>query len=375
MDSELEKFNIIRLSRSLSNYTIRTLLKAYGSFTDIINVSHKININLVEESKIKKEIEECDKLDVKMITCEDEEYPKLLKNTDSYPFVLSCRGNIDLLKNTKTLAVVGSRNCSINTFNFSKKISKEISNYGYIVVSGLAKGIDSSAHIGSLENGTIAVLGSGIDVIYPKENEYLYYEILNNNGLIITEFPLHMAPKPENFIMRNRIIAGLSRGVLVVEAGKTSGTMHTVKQALKFNREIMVFPGSPYDERCAGSNKLLQDGATMVVDSKDIISCLESFIPDECFIHNNNSLKDAKFVEYETKENNGDEEGNDNKDENEMDLESVILSKLSYTLINIDSLIDNLDFDLNSINSTLIKLKLENKIMMDGGKIALKFNG
>ena len=124
MDSELEKFNIIRLSRSLSNYTIRTLLKAYGSFTDIINVSHKININLVEESKIKKEIEECDKLDVKMITCEDEEYPKLLKNTDSYPFVLSCRGNIDLLKNTKTLAVVGSRNCSINTFNFSNKIFK-----------------------------------------------------------------------------------------------------------------------------------------------------------------------------------------------------------------------------------------------------------
>ena len=375
-----EKFDILRLARSngITINKIHKYLEIYDNCSEIIKNIDKINnkIVLASEDSIKKEIEETEEIGAQIITYKDECYPELLNQLDSFPIVLTCRGNINLLSNEKKIAVIGSRSCSINSFNFSKAIIKEVSNYGYIIVSGLARGIDSSAHIGSIENGTIAVLGSGIDVIYPKENEYLYYEILSNNSLIISEFSLHSKPKPENFIMRNRIIAGLSRGVLVVEAGISSGTMHTVKQALKLGREIMVFPGSPYDERCSGSNKLLQDGATMVIDTKDIIECVENFMPDNCF-------KDNHFYyNCNLKENNENIEDNEfkkyYKDElcqiNNISITEQILSKLDYTPISIDELIDNLPLDLNTINSELIKLQLNNKIIIDNGRINLKLN-
>ena len=367
-----EQFNILRLTRSIgaTNAKIHKLLKIYNSCTEIVNNISKIDnkIILANKDEINKEIEECNNTNSKIITYVDNEYPQLLKQSDSFPLILTCKGNIELLQNTKTVAVIGSRNCSINSFNFSKKISREISSYGYIVVSGLAKGIDSSAHIGSIETGTIAVLGSGIDIIYPKENEYLYYDIISNNGLIITEFPIHVAPKPEHFIMRNRIIAGLSRGVLVMEAGISSGTMHTIGQILKLNREVMIFPGSPYDDRCAGSNKLLQDGATMVIDTKDVINCLESFMPDNCF-------KDTQFY-YKTNEDNTNfltdyKQEMDNNNEKES-IEDIILSKLDYVPISIDELINNLDYDLNVINPALTRLQLNKKIIVESGKISLK---
>lgn len=367
-----EQFNILRLVRSTNSahLNLHKLIKKYDSFTEIIKNIHKINdkVILLSEDNIKKEIEEHNKIGAKIITYIDDDYPILLKQSESFPFVLSCKGNLNLLNNTRTVAIIGSRNCSINSFNFSKKTAQEVSNYGYVIVSGLARGIDSSAHLGSLQNGTIAVLGSGIDVIYPKENDYLYREIIHNNGLIVSELPIHSSPKPEYFIMRNRIIAGLARGVLVMEAGVSSGTMHTVKQALKLNREVMIFPGSPYDDRCLGSNRLLQDGAMMVIDTKDVVNCLESFVVNDCFndsnfhyeVENNNSL----FVEQYKKDMDDDSK---NKT-----IEEEILSKLDYTPISINEVVDNLNYDVSSINSTITKLQLNKKVIVTAGMVCLR---
>lgn len=367
-----EQFNILRLTRSTNTTHLRLhkLIEKYDSFTEIIKNIHKINnkVVLAPEDNIKKEIEEHDKINAKIITYIDDNYPILLKQSDTFPFVLSCKGNLDLLNNTRTVAIIGSRNCSINSFNFSKKIAREVSDYGYIIVSGLARGIDSSAHLGSLENGTVAVLGSGIDVIYPKENDYLYRDIINNNGLIVSELPIHSSPKPEYFIMRNRIIAGLARGVLVMEAGASSGTMHTVKQALKLSREVMIFPGSPYDDRCLGSNKLLQDGAIMVIDTKDIVGYLENFMVNDCF-------NDLKFY-YDIGEDNSlfmEQYEKDMKNDIEKkSIEEEILSKLDYTPININEIIDNLNYDVSVINSTITKLQLNKKVIVTAGMICLR---
>lgn len=366
-----EQFNILRLVRSTNSahLNLHKLIKKYDSFTEIIKNIHKINdkVILLSEDNIKKEIEEHNKIGAKIITYIDDDYPILLKQSESFPFVLSCKGNLNLLNNTRTVAIIGSRNCSINSFNFSKKTAQEVSGYGYVIVSGLARGIDSSAHLGSLQNGTIAVLGSGIDVIYPKENDYLYREIIYNNGLIVSELPIHSSPKPEYFIMRNRIIAGLARGVLVMEAGISSGTMHTVKQALKLNREVMIFPGSPYDDRCLGSNRLLQDGAMMVIDTKDVVNCLENFVVSDCFndlsFHyevDNNLL----FAEQYKKDMDDDSK--------KKTIEEEILSKLDYTPISINEVVDNLNYDVSSINSTITKLQLSKKVIVTAGMVCLR---
>ena len=361
LDNE-EDYNIFKLSRSKGFTSLYKIINKYGSVQEVIKNIDKISkkVVLASDDSIKKELEEIDKIGAVVVTYKDDIYPNLLRLIDNFPLVLTCKGNTNLFKNERKVSIIGSRNSSINNYNFTVKIAREVSSYGYTVVSGLAKGIDKSAHVGSLENGTIAVLGSGIDIIYPSENEYLYYKIIENNGLIISEFPLHTSPKPENFPIRNRIIAGLSRGIIVMEASRVSGTMHTINQANKYGREVMIFPGSPYDDSFAGSNKLLQDGATMVIDTKDIIENLESFIPDSCFKENVKVVYD--YYDYKQE-----------KDPETM--EDIILSKLDYSPIMINELIDNMpDYSLNSINSNLTKLQLNGKIIMDFGKISLKLS-
>lgn len=378
---EKERINIIKLSRTigLSNSMFYKAMSIYGSATKIvenINSVLKKSKILCSEESIEKEIAECEKIGAKIITYLDDEYPEYLKNIDSSPLTLTCRGNLELLSNERKLAIIGSRNCSVNNFNFAKRIAKEISNYGYVIVSGLARGIDSAGHIGSLENGTIAVLGGCIDNIYPKDNEYLYYQILDNNGLIISEFPLNTKPKPENFPMRNRIIAGLSRGILIISAGLISGTTHTANQAIKYGREVLVFPGSPYDDSCAGSNRLIQQGATMVIDTRDIIENLETFMPLNLNENiQNNFLKDNTEVfsvdtNYLVDDKNkfSDEEINQEKLTNE----EIIISRLDYIPIEIGELLDSIDMQIDEANATIVKLNLEGKVIIDSGKICLR---
>ena len=372
-----EKYNIIKLSLA-RNFKYNVLYKLFQDGKsaceivkniDYVNKTLKNKIELPNDDVVEKTLQRAKELDIQIITFKDEEYPEYLKLTDSFPFVLYCKGNLRLFKASKTVAIIGSRNTSLNNFQYTKKISEEIGKYGYIVIAGMARGIDSAAHIGALKTGTIAVLGGGVNNIYPPENKQLYNDILENNGLIISEFPIDSPPIAEHFPQRNRIIAGLAKGVLIVDAGKRSGTLHTANQALKFGREVMAFPGNPYDEKYQGSNELLKNGATLVVCTEDILENLESFM-----MYFN--LFDNKNIVYNQDEEKIKEQKFDFKNEEQKivydSIDDEILSKLDYSPIKLEQLVDMFNMDISSLLSILTKLELQDKIIMQNGQICLK---
>lgn len=200
-------------------------------------------------------------------------YPDKLKNISDPPKVLFCLGNLELL-NAKSIAIIGSRDYSAYGERATKEFSYNLAKNDICIVSGLAKGIDAFAHKGCLSAGgkTIAVLGNGLDIIYPKENEKLFYRIIENDGLVISEYPLGTKPKKQHFPARNRIISGLSDGVLVIEARKNSGTNITVDFALEQGKDVFVIPGNIYSKTSDGTNFLITEGAIPVLTYKDILN-------------------------------------------------------------------------------------------------------
>lgn len=210
------------------------------------------------------------KLEDKYITLLSPDYPTNLKNTFKPPFVLFYKGNIDLLNSKKKIAVIGSRNNSSYGKQVTESITKDLVSSDITIVSGLAKGIDSIAHKTCLNNcgNTIAVLGNGLDIVYPKENALLYEEIANK-GLIISEYPFSTQPDSQNFLDRNRIIAGISDGVLVTEAKKRSGTMNTVHHALENGNQIFCVPDRANNN--SGCNYLIAEGAKLVENANQIL--------------------------------------------------------------------------------------------------------
>lgn len=202
-----------------------------------------------------------------------EEYPKILLEIPDFPPYLYVRGS---LKSVETgIAVVGSRRASATGLSITERLARDLALNGVTVVSGLARGIDTAAHKGALKGGgrTVAVLGSGVDVLYPPENRKLFDEIAAS-GAIISEFPMGTAPLAENFPRRNRIISGLSRGTLVVEAVEKSGSLITAQYALEQGREVFAIPGNINYPGSRGPNRLIRDGATLVESAEDILAGL-----------------------------------------------------------------------------------------------------
>ena len=210
---------------------------------------------------------------IKAITYKSDDYPRLLKEIDSPPLILYCKGNISLL-NSDCLAVVGTRRATNYGKTACKKIVNEVATQGITIVSGLAEGIDTIAHKSTLEvkGKTIAVLGSGLLHIYPASNEALYKDILVNDGLIISEYKPNEPSVTYHFPVRNRIIAGLSKAVAIMEATEKSGSMHTKNYALEYNREVFALPARINDIYSIGCNKIISNGqAKMLLGSQDIL--------------------------------------------------------------------------------------------------------
>jgi len=275
--------------------TFRHLLKRYGSaaealkaLPEIVKRAGKETIRIPDIDFAKEQIQHAKKHSAVILTWEDSEYPSYLKAIDSAPPVLYLKGNYKLLFNP-VFGIVGSRNASLNGMKFTRDLTESLGRTGLSIVSGLAIGIDAAAHQGALETGTIAVLGGGGDVVYPKENANLQKDI-ENKGLLISEFPFGTSPAAHHFPRRNRIIAGLSTGVLVVEARQQSGSIITAMYANEFGREVFAVPGFPYDPRSEGPNKLITEGACLVRSASDILNNLSinldranAFDPKEYF--------------------------------------------------------------------------------------------
>ncbi|TCS82925.1 DNA-processing protein DprA [Tepidibacillus fermentans] len=207
---------------------------------------------------------------IQILTANDENYPRLLKEIAQPPWVLYSMGNLDLIHES-SIAIVGTRNPTSYGVTVTEKLAKELTTYGWTVVSGMARGIDRVAHEATLEsNGsTIAVLGCGIDIVYPKEHQRLYRRIIND-GLIVSEYPPGTPPVPGFFPQRNRIISGLSYGTIVVEASLKSGSLITVQHALDQSREVFAVPGSITSKQSLGTNSLIQQGAKLIQTVDDV---------------------------------------------------------------------------------------------------------
>ncbi len=271
----------LRLIRSekVGPITFWQLLNRYGSaqhaldaLTDHIQQgNHKYRLACEED--VEKELKAHQKKGFSLLTAFDPRFPQMLRSLPDCPPFISVYGQPDIL-NQPTLGIVGARNSSLNGRQFAERLATDLGKAGWKIASGLARGIDRYAHQGALATGTIAVIAGGVDVIYPPEHTDLYHAIAKT-GAVISEMPLSLFPGASHFPRRNRLISGLSQGVIVIEAALKSGSLITARTALDQGRELFAVPGSPLDPRCKGANNLIRQGAGLVESAQDVLSMIE----------------------------------------------------------------------------------------------------
>ena len=286
---------------------------------------------------------------IKIACVEDADYPSLLAKIHDPPYLFYYQGELEMLGGL-CIAVVGSRKASNYGRTQSRRFGREIAQEGIAVVSGMARGIDTEAHRGALEVGgkTVAVLGSGLDVVYPPENKELMQEIVKQ-GIVISEFPPHTHPEPGNFPIRNRLISGLSRGVLVVEAQKRSGALITVDFALEQGRDVFALPGPINSKNSEGTNNLIKQGACLVTEINDILG------------------------EYKTVFKNADTGGLCQGDLFQLDDEErIIITAMGYEAVHFDELIYLSGFNIGALSTLLLQMELKGIIKALPGNYYVK---
>lgn len=284
--TDAERLDWLRLIRSenVGPITFFQLLDRFGGADSALEALPELarrggrggRLRIADESAAEREVEGLAAIGARLIACGEDEYPQALAAIADPPPLVAVRGQAHLLKRP-TVAVVGARNASANGRRFAQAITRDLGEAGLVVASGLARGIDTAAHEGAVESGTVAVVAGGIDVIYPPENKALYERIVEG-GAVIAEERLGMVPQARHFPKRNRLISGVALGVLVVEAAQRSGSLITARLALEQGREVFAVPGSPLDPRCQGTNDLIRRGATLTQSAADVLAELEGML-------------------------------------------------------------------------------------------------
>ncbi|MGA9769153.1 MAG: DNA-processing protein DprA [Blastocatellia bacterium] len=302
-----------------------------------------------------KQLEELDRVGADVLTLTDPRYPDLLRETYDPPIVLYAKGDFDRAMSQPSIAVIGSRHCSTYGRNVAEMLARELAQRGITIISGLARGIDSAAHRSAIEGGglTLAVMGTGLDTVYPKENRKLADQIIEH-GALITEFPLSTPPLPQNFPFRNRVISGLSLGVLIIEGAERSGSLITARMAYEQGREVFAVPGNITSSKSFGPNYLIKDGAKLVQTWRDVV---EEF-PVE--------LKSRILASERT-------EGLPQQ----LSLDEVLLSEAERRIlvsikddepVHIDQLISGMSLSSGELLSALLKLEMMDRIKQLPGK-------
>ncbi|MBT5073517.1 MAG: DNA-protecting protein DprA [Kordiimonadaceae bacterium] len=363
--SAKEKIARLRLIRTenVGPVTFRQLISRYKSAQRAIEIlpelakrgGRKKPLVACPMAKINKELEELDKLDGELIVLGDALYPVPLAATEDAPPVMMALGHTHLLDKS-CFAIVGARNCSVVGLKVATSFSQKLGEAGYIISSGMARGIDAAAHSGAMATGTIAVLAGGADVIYPRENKKIYQQI-KETGLVLSEMPFGTQPQARHFPRRNRIISGLALGVLVVEATHKSGTLITARLASEQGREVFAIPGSPLDPRSKGPNSLIKQGAQLTESVDDILEVLAMM--DE------RSISEPQYDMFHTPYI--EEVENNLIDDNLEEAYKTINEKLSHTAIAIDELIRLTELDTSVVQTVLLELELAGEITRHAG--------
>lgn len=358
--SDSETIDWMRLIRSenVGPVTFFRLLDRYGSagnallaLPSLAQKGGRRNYKIASKSQVEKEIEKTHKAGAKLIAYCEPTYPPMLRMAEGTPPIISVMGNLPLLQNT-CIGIVGARNSSLNGINFARRLAMDLGRGGYgcndvVVVSGMARGIDTAAHHGSIETGTIAVLAGGIDRIYPAENERLYQEIIER-GAIIAEMPVGTTPSGRLFPIRNRIISGVSKGIVVVEAAPRSGSLITARLALDQGREVFAVPGSPGDPRTRGTNNLIRDGAILTENAEDVLRVLADA----------QSLSSGRQFSFDFKALN-----DTTPDDYEVDTaRDTIIELLDFTPVAVDELVRNCQFSISVVSAVVFELELAGRL-------------
>ncbi|WP_417318460.1 DNA-processing protein DprA [Emcibacter sp.] len=359
--SEQEKLNRLRLSRTerVGPVTFRDLLNIYADAETALEAlpglsrrgGRKKPLVPPPREALQQELDRLAELGGELIVIGDEKYPKPLAAIDSAPPILMTLGWTELL-HSRCFGIVGARNASAAGMKLAGEFARGLGAQDLTIVSGMARGIDTAVHRGALETGTIAVLAGGIDEPYPSENIPLYEEIVEK-GLVVSEMPLGIQPQARHFPRRNRIISGLSCGVLVMEATLRSGSLITARQAAEQGREVFAVPGHPLDPRARGPNSLIRDGAQLTESIDDVLDIL---------IQQNLPLRSSQR-EIHLQPPPPADLPHASFDSTRL----AIREKLSHTAVPIDDLIRLSGVDAADVQTVLLELELAGEIVRHPG--------
>jgi DNA processing protein len=359
----------LRLIRSenVGPVTFRQLQSRFGSVEAALDALPSLARGaglapkIISTTQAEDELEATEQLGARLVASVEPDYPPLLNHISGAPPLVTIAGG-ENLNWSRTVGMVGARNASTAGQKKTRMLAQDLGEARYVVVSGLARGIDASAHKASLDTGTIAVLAGGIDHIYPDENIPLARDIVAAGGALITEMPFGWEPRARDFPRRNRLISGLSLGVVVVEAAKRSGSLITARLALEQNREVFAVPGSPLDPRAEGGNGLIQQGAKLVTCAADIIETLSETDPARHLLFEPDWEPDFRDAPEPLAGSGA--SGTDR---------SRLLTALSLTPVAVDALIAATGLAVPVIQTLLLELDLAGRIEWSSGQlVALK---
>lgn len=356
----------LRLIRSenVGPRTFRDLVNHFGGAQAALEAAPDLArrggraIRIASVAEAEDEIAACERRGARLVALGEPDYPALLASVEGAPPLLTLAGNAEAL-NRPTVGIVGARNASSSGRTFAARLAEGLGAAGWVVASGLARGVDAAAHAASVETGTVAVFAGGLDRLYPPEHADLARRICDS-GALVTEMPLGWQPRGRDFPRRNRIIAGLSLGVVVVEAAMRSGSLITARLAAELGREVMAAPGSPLDPRCEGTNALLREGATLVARVDHVLEALRPLVARERDIPAPILLGQGDAAPFTPAE-----PGDDDM--------AVVLGLLGPSPTTIDALVRHAERDARTVQVALLQLELAGRLeRLPGGQVALR---
>ncbi len=358
-EERLARLRLIR-SDTIGTKTFWDVIERFGSacaaipaWRSLTRASEKPR-PLIALDAVRREFEDLTAAGGTLIACGEPGYPPALAALEQPPPLLSVRGSHELLTRDM-VAIVGARNASALGVRFAREMAADLGAAGFVIASGLARGIDTAAHKGGLATGTCAVMAGGVDIVYPPENKSLYEEIVAT-GVVVSEMPFGFQPTAQHFPRRNRIISGLARGVVVVEATMNSGSLITARLAGEQGRDVFAVPGSPLDPRAKGTNGLLRQGAILTESAEDVLSALQPSLATPPTV----PAKEPK--------------GTIGRDETS-GLKNEILQRLGPAPVEIDELVRQIGASPAAVAAALLDLEFEGQVARHPGqKVALSGN-